>query len=110
MSGQLDLFAPIVSRGPPCGDCHHLGTAIDSGLRYCDGEKSWRWPTDEVPACPYRDRPAAQWAPKSTLTRADILRDFLENPKHDPSPKDRRWLMVELRKEERAIQSQRDAA
>lgn len=34
---------------PTCAGCRLLGAPpIDSGLRYCDGRKTWQWPTDRV--------------------------------------------------------------
>lgn len=40
---QPDLFATV---HPPCGDCRHLGAAINTGVRYCHGLMMWRWATE----------------------------------------------------------------
>jgi len=47
---QPDLFAPPVQVTPPCGSCANLGSAIESGVRYCGAMMMWRG-ADERPAC-----------------------------------------------------------
>jgi hypothetical protein len=44
---QLDM---LESLRPPCGECRHLGAAIDSGIRHCGALFVWRWATDR-PEC-----------------------------------------------------------
>lgn len=94
---QADLFTALT---PPCGECPNLGQPIDSGIRYCWGEMSWRWPTDRVEGCPSRDKPHRRPAPIQT-TRADAIRDLLTSPRHGIAEKDRKWLRAELIREER---------
>jgi len=97
-AAQPDLFAQLV---PACGDCHQLEEKpIDSGIRYCWGELTWRFPTDRVDGCVYRAKP--KYRPeRPAVNRAESLRDLLENPRHSISEKDRAWLRKELRAEER---------
>ncbi|MFZ5719220.1 MAG: hypothetical protein ACOY5Y_07100 [Pseudomonadota bacterium] len=91
---QRDLFAV-----PPCGECPNLGAAIDSGVRYCWGEMSWRWPEGRVEGCVYRARTVTRHPPR-TCSRADALRDLLTSPRHSIDDKGRDWLRAELRAEE----------
>jgi len=49
---NLDLFAVL---NPPCGDCANLGAAIESGVRYCDGLKLWRWSDERVACTSFRE-------------------------------------------------------
>ncbi len=95
MTAQLDLFAVTT---PECAACPNLGAAIDSGIRYCRGDLTWRWATERVEGCRYRDRVSPVW-PAVQITRADCIRDLLESPRHDIDPKGRAWLQSELRKE-----------
>lgn len=92
---QGDLFTSLT---PACGECRQLGDAIDSGIRYCWGAMVWRWATDRVGGCRYRDRPPQRFEP-SAISRADAIRDLLESPRHSISAKDRKWLKAELRAE-----------
>lgn len=39
------MFALILS---PCGECKHLGAAIDSGIRYCERWATWQWADSRV--------------------------------------------------------------
>lgn len=95
---ERDLFAILT---PPCGDCPNLGDAIDSGLRYCWGEMTWRWPDDRVEGCVYRGRQIERRKPP-TVSLADCLRDLLTDPRHSIDDKGRKWLRAELRREERS--------
>lgn len=92
---QADLFTALT---PPCGECQNLGASIDSGIRYCWGEMTFRWADDRVEACSYRERTVKRFQP-AQISRADNLRDLLESPRHSISEKDRKWLRAELRKE-----------
>lgn len=94
---QPDLFARLQ---PTCGECPNLGDALDSGIRYCHGEMTWRWAEDRVEGCGYRGRVVPRHV-APTGTRADALRDLLTSPRHSISDKDRRWLRAELRRETR---------
>jgi len=54
LMGQ-DLFAWAEARQTPaCADCAELKAPIDSGIRYCDGAKVWRWAHDRVSGCSHR--------------------------------------------------------
>lgn len=98
LNAQPDLFATLI---PPCGDCPNLGAAIDSGIRYCHGDMTWRWAADRVEGCPYRGREVPRWKP-ADISRADAIRDLLESPRHDIDAKGRAWLKAELKREMRA--------
>lgn len=98
MSVQIDLFVALAAADTPiCGECHQLDPkALDSGVRYCWGEMSWRGPAERVIGCAYRDKPCARVEYAKT-TRPEALRDLLDDPRHTLTPKARRELAKELR-------------
>lgn len=106
MSRQPDLFEALT---PACGECPNLGDAIDSGIRYCRGDMTWRWASEHVDGCRYRGRAIAQWKP-AEISRTECIRDLLESQRHNIDDKGRAWLRAELRQEQRAISSQAVAA
>lgn len=61
-SGTADLFTRL---NPPCGDCSHLGAAIESGVRYCHGHLVWRR-ADERLSCAARATMDGQTGPGMT--------------------------------------------
>lgn len=95
MTNQPDLFAVLT---PPCGNCKQLGAAIDSGVRYCWGQMTWRRAEDRVEGCVYRDQPC-RVQPTAEHSRNAALEDLLTSPRHSVAAKDRRWLQAELRAE-----------
>lgn len=91
---QQDLFATLT---PECGSCPNLGSAIDSGVRYCWGELTWRWADERVEGCAYRGRVIERHEPPPDVEIAAIT-DLLESPRHSISDKDRAWLRAERRR------------
>lgn len=89
----MDLFQRLE---PTCGECPNLGDAIDSGVRYCWGEMTWRWPDEQVLGCVYRGRSMARHAP-SAARRSEAIRDLLEHPRHSIDADGQKWLRAELR-------------
>lgn len=91
---MMDLFARLE---PTCGECRQLNPKpLDSGVRYCWGEMTWRRPEERVLGCVYRERPSLKQV-RDGCSRVEALTDLLESPRHSIDAKGRKWLRAELR-------------
>ncbi len=91
---QLDLFA---AASPFCGSCPNFGDPIPTGAGYCHALMTFVLGSEKR-ECVARERRVPRWKP-ANITRTDAIRDLLESPRHNISPKDRKWLEAELRSE-----------
>jgi hypothetical protein len=96
---QLDLLSLLT---PPCADCPNFGEPINStGTAYCHALMVWQGPEDRVEGCTCRAKVATRWT-SANVPRVDVLRDLLESPRHNHTPKGIKWLKAELRAELKA--------
>jgi len=70
---MTQLTLDLTPTDPQCGSCAHLKDAINTGVRYCDKLKMWRW-ADERPHCRHHTKHTAEvcGADKSLLRKSEL--------------------------------------